>query len=1217
MNKLVQAFAVAAAMQLAAATAFASGTLTVTVPAGVTNSLTSAQIADIATADEFRKEGPGVLQITTELNAFTKTVTVAEGLLKVDNAGANALGPYDANDASSKIVVLSGSTSKAWICFTGDATIEKPVEVQPRSVWSGQTQTEWTGSPARHLSSESSGTTTYMRDISVMSYGSFLIKSSGGGTTYFNGAIRRHGLSQASFNISGNQKFYFRNDVDFTSLGHAGGAGEVHLDYLAMNLGAYSQASTGTTYFDRDYVFAASNTTFQCIATWGYVYLNGTRQAFGSIIRVQPGSTPYTNGAWLNNGVATPATFEFRQTVGYTNSAGQITGNIDFSKSGEATYCQNYKSTAASRIEIVEGTFEFGPECTWTGCTNIYIRGTGRLQLDRSEALSPELSLSITDTGTARIAIADNVQQQAKAFWVEGQRLPAGTYGGRGSSADYKLDCFDDGFTGVIRVMPESELSWNGGSGEWSDPAKWTSTGSHAVPQAGDAISISSGSVLLDAETPELYSVNVTGGTLVFSNWTTRLRSRFVTVGDGGVVTCAGPFTNDTGKCRVWIACEDLAVLSGGAIDVSEKGWSGGLKSVVNYSPGYWEGCTGWGPGAGRNKAAASHGGRGAYDYQRDAASVVNPYDDWTAPVEPGSGGFMKGNSLGNGYTDEDAAHGGGAVKIDATGTVTVDGTVSANGRGTRESRGLQVAYRMQNAGSGGSVFITCATIAGSGAISANGGDGDLARRPKAFYNCDYWHGYAAGGGCIAIHYDAARQNASAVAGMKISAKYGMYPTDTQLSLTTATIDKTRCYADLGTLHFTDALLVKALYGKGLCGKVVDYPEPTLEFSGDLDYTWGDCRIEREGLTVRIGGNLSISGADARMEVGAVTSRLDSAYWRVWAGSTPSTLDVTGNLTVSGKGALDVRAAETASPSAWGAAVQVGGDMTIGANGYVYAWSDALNLGSPHFTVDGDFTVAATGVFSADWRGGSGTGSANIEGIATSGSLHYRRGFGPGSNNHVGASHGGQGGRNGGSSRSQYSTDSTPAAPYDDPYLPYQAGSGGGYCGYGTSGCGGGLIHLVASGSITINGTVTADGYVPVYAADAQLDCQSAGSGGTVFLAGDTFSGTGTLSAKGGNSQKSPNADRYSGAGGGGRIAVWTGGELWNSTMNVRRLQASATPALEGMDFSGTATAAGGKVRLWIGGAVFDDAASTSLGGDGTVWFCRLKPLRGIRINFR
>ena len=69
--------------------------------------------------------------------------------------------------------------------------------------------------------------------------------------------------------------------------------------------------------------------------------------------------------------------------------------------------------------------------------------------------------------------------------------------------------------------------------------------------------------------------------------------------------------------------------------------------------------------------------------------------------------------------------------------------------------------------------------------------------------------------------------------------------------------------------------------------------------------------------------------------------------------------------------------------------------------------------------------------------------------------------------------------------------------------------------------------------------------------------------------------------------------------------------------MNVRRIMASATPTLEGMDFSGTATAAGGKVRNWQGGAIFDDADTKSLGGDGTVFFCRLKPIRGHRIIIR
>jgi hypothetical protein len=153
---------------------------------------------------------------------------------------------------------------------------------------------------------------------------------------------------------------------------------------------------------------------------------------------------------------------------------------------------------------------------------------------------------------------------------------------------------------------------------------------------------------------------------------------------------------------------------------------------------------------------------------------------------------------------------------------------------------------------------------------------------------------------------------------------------------------------------------------------------------------------------------------------------------------------------------------------------------------------------------------------------------------------------------------------------------------------------------------------------MVVNGSIEANGYVPLYSDTNYIDCQGGGSGGTIFLSGRTFSGTGTLSAKGGDSQiASATGERYSGTGGGGRIAVWTGGELWDSTMNVRRISASATPTLEGMSFSGTATAAGGKVRIWHGGAVFNDAESKALGGDGTVWFCRLKPIKGISLNFR
>ena len=51
----------------------------------------------------------------------------------------------------------------------------------------------------------------------------------------------------------------------------------------------------------------------------------------------------------------------------------------------------------------------------------------------------------------------------------------------------------------------------------WFDAANWSGSGNY--PQAGEAVSIPSGSVLLTNETAELGSVTIANATLTFSNW--------------------------------------------------------------------------------------------------------------------------------------------------------------------------------------------------------------------------------------------------------------------------------------------------------------------------------------------------------------------------------------------------------------------------------------------------------------------------------------------------------------------------------------------------------------------------------------------------------------------------------------------------------------------------------------------------------------------------
>lgn len=92
-----------------------------------------------------------------------------------------------------------------------------------------------------------------------------------------------------------------------------------------------------------------------------------------------------------------------------------------------------------------------------------------------------------------------------------------------------------------------------------------------------------------------------------------------------------------------------------------------------------------------------------------------------------------------------------------------------------------------------------------------------------------------------------------------------------------------------------------------------------------------------------------------------------------------------------------------------------------------------------------------------------------------------------------GASHGGVGGKGSGTA---YAT-----LAHDSVHRPTDYGSGGGNVSKATTGHGGGVLDLVASGYVEIDGVLTADGQ------DASETAVGGGSGGSIFLKAGVFSG--------------------------------------------------------------------------------------------------------------
>src|ERR1017187_5409194 len=123
--------------------------------------------------------------------------------------------------------------------------------------------------------------------------------------------------------------------------------------------------------------------------------------------------------------------------------------------------------------------------------------------------------------------------------------------------------------------------------------------------------------------------------------------------------------------------------------------------------------------------SGGGHGGYGANSVS-NSASGGTTYDNSTQPSLVGSGGGGNNNSFGG--------TGGGYVRLTVTGSLQLDGIISANGTAGFGTGG--------GGGSGGGIWITAGTFAGLGNISANGGAGV----PSA--------GGGGGGGRIAITYN-------------------------------------------------------------------------------------------------------------------------------------------------------------------------------------------------------------------------------------------------------------------------------------------------------------------------------------------------------------------------------------------------------------------------------------------------------------------------------
>lgn len=699
-------------------------------------------------------------------------------------------------------------------------------------------------------------------------------------------------------------------------------------------------------------------------------------------------------------------------------------------------------------------------------------------------------------------------------------------------------------------------LTWtgNGGDMQWNTAANWSAD---RVPAAGDTVEISNvgDEITLSAPTAELLRFSLAGATLSMTNWTTCLKADYVTIGDGGVLTCTA--TSDTNlvdgveASRVWVDCVDLTIATGGAIDVNKKGFES-PRSQRN----------GLGPYGGSRffTYGAGHGG---------IPSVVSPdmpgpCGDVEEPELPGSSGSSSGWA---GYPG--GGFGGGVVRIDATGTVTVNGAITAVGG--EFLRGSERGW--DGSGAGGSVLIHCERFKGAnGVVSVRGGDYKAHMEAGKIFGPNNSpknpiFALNGSGGRIAIHYNPQSQQAGDVVGMEVDASSGsiLYP-----AKEVNTDYGRHNQAEMGTVYLTDSSLFEAQNGQGFAGNL--HIPGFTSWSTPGDYTISKpIRFRAEGFQLNVGGNLIIARPMGMLEMGGrdlerhlwanPSSAGDHDYMRYHSGTTPWSVTVGGNMILQ-EGmsfeAFPAAAPATEEANAYGAFVTVGGSLTLEPRALLTTRCVATNGAAVMYTA----------------------GSVNIqeEALVSAVDFGFEHHAGPGGSNKRSRVGGGYGGFGSGyicvtNSRPPYAV-TYHGWTYGDPLRPWQPGSGGYYTrAYPRVRGAGGAIRIRSRGRFVLDGTIDASG--PKLLEGGSDTSGIPGSGGGIFLECSIFSGSGALLADGGsifNHSKRASGDAM-GSSGGGRIAVYTGIPYNPEIMNPACLTISEEAP---ETFTGTASVAGG-----------------------------------------
>ncbi len=568
-----------------------------------------------------------------------------------------------------------------------------------------------------------------------------------------------------------------------------------------------------------------------------------------------------------------------------------------------------------------------------------------------------------------------------------------------------------------------------------------------------------------------------------------------VQVINSGSLTCSA-YDNNVGGV-LYLKATSLVVDATSTLTTSEKGYPQAT-----------------GPGAGASHTSryaggggGSHGGEGSNgQYTEGGAgygSVVNP-------AHMGSGG---------GYTTYrvySGGIGGGIILLDINGTLTISGSIQANGQ-TAPNGG---SYSMcGGGGAGGTINITAGTFDGSGNLSADGGSrmstytggGGSGGRIAVQCSATTFSGtYSSAGGSGYYQYAGAgtiylNNNGTTSLTIKNNTTAGREPTNItadipsdidSYSIQNATANLVAGVVITGNLAFNGNM---TLYNNG------SITPPLFTTAGSSNQLYNNASgsvvlnsFDCANLYFKNDGQLTVQ--DKHLQINSSTTFV-----------LPHVLTETDyDLTVNSGGTFVMQTNQV--QDFVNVIVNDGGTITHQANNTT-AEGQMYNI-NIHTTED--FIVNAGATVSASNKG-------------------YAANNGPGTGTSSGSKYaGGGGGAYGGDGSNGRYTEG--GAGYGSVVNPVHLGSAGGSTTYTSylGGAGGGAVFLTIDGTLAVLGTIQVNGQTAPTGGGSYSMCGGGGSGGTINITAIEFEGSGTLSANGGSRLST----YYGGGGGGGRIAV-------------------------------------------------------------------------------